>query len=284
MKPFLKWAGGKSRLVPKISLMLPKADRLVEPFAGSCAVFLGLNYPRNLISDANQDLISIYQWLQTDADAFIQQCGALFLPENNTLEKYLELRSEFNNGKMGSLRRSILFVYLNRHCFNGLCRYNKKGKFNVPYGKMRAPYFPKRELIGFANKAKTAEFRHDDFRNVMKSAVPGDVIYVDPPYAPLSATASFDNYAAGGFSPKDQEDLAHLCFESAARGVPVLLSNHDTLFTRRLYDGSRITELEVTRSISATGHKRGTASEILVLFKKGLRRSPQLSLFPFFAA
>lgn len=281
MKPFLKWAGGKSRLVPTIAAMLPKGRRLVEPFMGSGAVFLGIRGFRSyLLADANQDLVTLFDFVKRDAEIFIDECERLFTPENNTAEAYTRLRAEFNSLPHGDPRRSQLFVYLNRHGFNGLCRYNRSGQFNVPFGNMKSPYFPRREMTAFATRAIHAEFRLEDFRSVMAATEKGDVVYCDPPYVALTATASFDAYSAGGFSAKDQEDLAQLCFDCAARGVPVLLSNHDTPFSRRLYDGSRMEALEVTRSISAVADTRGTASEILVLFKKGLRRSPQMSLFP----
>lgn len=265
MNPFLKWAGGKRRLLPQIKNLLPSGTRLVEPFMGSGAVFLGLEFDRYLAADVNNDLVSLYSFLKADGEKFIDECEALF-GCLNTSEDYAQMRNEFNSLTVGDRRRSAIFVYLNRHGFNGLCRYNSKGGFNVPYGKMKKPYFPRDEMLGFVEKADRVEFKHADFRTIMEESVPGDVIYCDPPYAPLNETSSFASYATGGFSADDQEDLAILCWLCADRGIPVVLSNHETPFTQELYRGAHIEEVAVTRSISAKGDTRGKAPEVMVYF------------------
>src|SRR5262249_42476911 len=150
-----------------------------------------------------------------------------------------------------------LFVYLNRHCFNGLCRYNKKGAFNTPFGRYDKVYFPASEMAAFAERLETAELRQMDFREALSGTKPGDVIYCDPPYVPLTPTASFTNYAAGGFSEKDQQDLQELAVEASERGAVVLLSNHDTPFTRELYRGAtQLVPMMVSRTISCDGQNR----------------------------
>lgn len=265
MKPFLKWAGGKYRIVEAIRRRLPSGRRLVEPFAGSAAVFLNTDYTEYLLSDINPDLIHVYRTLQLHGDHFIDYCKMLFTPENNTPERYYALREEFNTTQDG-WRKAALFVYLNRHGYNGLCRYNASGQFNVPFGRYKRPYFPEIEMRYFARKAQRATFICGDFRDVMRATQPGDVVYCDPPYVPLSATANFTDYAAGGFGVKDQEDLSRLAQELSERGVPVLISNHATEFTNAAYAMADVEYLEVRRFISCDGDNRGTAPEVLALF------------------
>ncbi|WP_281759161.1 Dam family site-specific DNA-(adenine-N6)-methyltransferase [Alicyclobacillus hesperidum] len=265
MRPFLKWAGGKYRLVEQIKRRLPPGARLIEPFVGSGAVFLNTDYEEYLISDINQDLIGLYQTLQRHGDDFIAYCKEQFVPENNTAERYYELRAEFN-ASSDPWRKSALFVYLNRHGYNGLCRYNANGEFNVPFGKYARPYFPEDEMRYFARKAQRAEFLCEDFRAVMRAAQPGDVIYCDPPYVPLSSTANFTDYAAGGFGTKDQEELAQLADQLGQADIPVLISNHATPFTEVVYAGAVQEFVAVPRFISCDGNNRGKVKEVLALF------------------
>lgn len=265
MKPFLKWAGGKYRLVEQIKRRLPSGRRLIEPFVGSGAVFLNTDYSDYLLCDINADLIQVYEMLKQHGEKFIAYCKGLFTPENNTPQRYYALRAEFNETR-DPWRKAALFVYLNRHGYNGLCRYNANGQFNVPFGRYKRPYFPDEEMRYFIHKAQHATFVCADFRTVMRQAQPGDVIYCDPPYVPLSDTANFTDYAAGGFGPEDQKDLARLAAALGARGIPVLISNHATEFTNNAYAAADVERLEVRRSISCDGANRGTAREVLALF------------------
>lgn len=269
MKPFLKWAGGKARLAPRIASMLPSGQgRLIEPFVGSGSVFLGVG-PRQggyLLADANPDLVTLYKRLVAEPETFVSEVTALFTPETNTREGFNALRAAFNALPPGDPGRAPIFVYLNRHSFNGLCRYNRQGSFNVPWGQYTHTSPPTQEMLDFARFAAGAEFVHADFREIMSRAVPGDVVYCDPPYVPLSPTASFDGYAAGGFSSQDQRDMSELCRELARKGVPVLVSNHDTPFTREIYQGAEIISIDVRRSVSASSGSRGKAPEVLASF------------------
>lgn len=230
MKPFLKWAGNKLVIVERIRKLLPEGGRLVEPFVGSAAVFLNTDYPHALLADSNPDLIDLYQLLQKEGEVFIRLCARLFTPENNSAEAYYALREEFNRTR-NKRRKAALFLYLNRHGYNGLCRYNASGEFNVPQGRYKKPYFPADEMRVFHAKAQNARFMVADFREVMRQANPGDVVYCDPPYMPLSPTANFTSYNARGFGEEEQQMLARLAEELSARGVPVVISNHDTTFT-----------------------------------------------------
>ena len=266
-KPFLKWAGAKTQLVKILRPLLPAGDgRFIEPFVGSGVVFLNTHYPSNLLSDSNADIIGLYSILKDDRQQFIECCHRLFTADNNSERKYYEFREEFNACK-DKERRASLFVYLNRHCYNGLCRYNKKGAFNTPFGRYGRVYFPTAEMRAFADKLKSAELLTSDFRAALSKAGAGDVVYCDPPYVPLSATASFTNYASGGFSETDHKELYRFALEASERGAVVVLSNHDTPFTRGLYRGAtQVVARMVSRTISCDGQNRNKAKELIAVF------------------
>lgn len=265
MKTFLKWAGNKQRLVERIRRLLPAGRRLIEPFVGSGALFLNTDYSEYLLTDANPDLIGLYMQLQAEGPAFIDYCRAFFVPDNNQPDAYYQLRATFNASDDSRLK-SALFLYLNRHGYNGLCRYNAGGGFNVPFGRYKKPYFPQAEMEAFWRKSRQAHFAQADFLATVEAARPGDVIYCDPPYAPLSATAHFTSYSAGGFSFDQQLALAAAARQAACRGVPVLISNHATPEIEAAYAGASIERFQVQRYISADADNRGSAAELLALF------------------
>jgi len=264
-RPFLKWAGNKYRILDKVKRRLPEGKRLVEPFAGSGALFLNTDYDNYLLCDSNPDLIGLYSLLKSEGRTFIEQAASLFVQENNLSERYYALREEFNHCH-DPVRRATLFVYLNRHGYNGLCRYNAKGGFNVPFGRYKRPYFPAAEMLAFHHKAQRARFVWQDFITTFEQARQGDVIYCDPPYVPLSPSANFTSYSAGGFNLQQQEQLAQLGQQLATRGVPVLISNHNTPFARRIYDNARLYRFVVQRYISCNGQARNRAGELLALY------------------
>jgi DNA adenine methylase len=266
IKPFLKWAGAKTQVVKNLRLHFPHGNyRFIEPFVGSGVVFMNVPYRTSLLSDTNQDIIDLYSVLKAKPLPFIQRCKSFFTPENNSEEVYYDFREEFNSCKDRE-RRAALFVYLNRHCFNGLCRYNQKGGFNTPFGRYGRVFFPEAAMEAFAKKLQRASLRNVDFRAVLSKAKAGDVVYCDPPYVPLTNTANFTSYAAGGFSLKDQEDLKEFAVEASERGAVVILSNHDTPFTRKLYQRAEVIPLLVTRTISCDGQNRKKAKELILVF------------------
>ena len=267
MKPFLKLAGNKYKIVDKTKALLPPGARLVEPFVGSGALFLNTDYPHYLLTDANADLITLYQHLQTEGEAFIDTCRALFTPENNDKERYYALRDEFNS-TTDLRRKSAIFLYMNKHGYNGLCRYNMQGGFNVPFGRYKRPYFPEPEMRHFVQKARHATFQHSNFVATMATCQPGDVVYCDPPYVPLSQTANFTSYSAAGFGWAEQQVLAREAARLAERGIPVIISNHDTAEVRQVYMTAEIETFEVRRYISCNGDKRDKAAELLALFSR----------------
>ena len=267
VRPFLKWAGGKYRLLERILAELPAGSRLVEPFAGSAALFLNAPFSRALVCDRNQDLISLFQHIQLHGQDFIHYCQSFFHPGSNTPEAFAALRVRFNE-TTDICEKSALLLYLNRHGFNGLMRYNGRGIFNVPFGRYARPYFPQAELTAFWRKTQNCDvlFAPLDFRQVFADLAPGDVVYCDPPYVPLSATASFTAYAGNTFGPIDQNDLAGLARAAHAKGISVIVSNHDTEHTRSLYHPAQLKRFFASRCISCNGARRTPAPELLALF------------------
>ncbi|MGR5069805.1 MULTISPECIES: Dam family site-specific DNA-(adenine-N6)-methyltransferase [Vibrio] len=266
-RAFLKWAGGKYGLVEDIQRHLPPARKLVEPFVGAGSVFLNTDYDQYLLADINPDLINLYNLLKERPEDYISEAKRWFVAENNRKEAYLSIRAEFN-GTDDVMYRSLAFLYMNRFGFNGLCRYNKKGGFNVPFGSYKKPYFPEAELEFFAEKAKKATFVCEGYPETFSRARKGSVVYCDPPYAPLSNTANFTSYAGNGFTLDDQAALADIAERAATeRGIPVLISNHDTTLTRRLYHGAELNVVKVKRTISRNGSGRNKVDELLALFR-----------------
>lgn len=260
--------------MPLVRAQVPQnTRRLIEPFVGSGAVALNLGFGsssgsgRNLLSDANTDLIAVFRELQRNPHRFIAACAREFTPANNTADAYYRRRAEFNASR-DPVRRACLFVYLNRHGYNGLCRYNACGEFNVPFGRHARPYFPCAEMRQFATRLHQVRFVCADFREILAQAGAGDFVYCDPPYCPAGATARFAEYAPGGFSLEDHRDLARHCRATAHRGACVVISNHDTAFTRRLYrDATSKMSLTVPRTISRRGDGRKPARELLVIYR-----------------
>ena len=266
-RPILKWPGGKRRLVHAIVPRLPSGTRLVEPFVGSGAVFLASDYSEYLLCDANADLILFYQSLRNDGENFIERCRALF-DGGNSQEAFYDNRDRFNAGATGS-ERGALFLYLNRHGYNGLIRYNSKGFFNVPFGRFKQPRFPAKEMAYFLTRTRRSrvELRAQDFRQTFAALRPGDVVYCDPPYIPLSKTANFTAYEGTVFGVGDQDELARLAARTALQGIRLVMSNHLTPATRELYTGaSEIHEINVRRCISCNSDKREMVGEMLAVY------------------
>lgn len=268
MKPFLKWAGNKYRIIDKLKEVLPPGSRLVEPFCGSGSVFLNTEYDSYLVCDINLDLINLFSILKEEGQDFIQYAKSYFKSEFNNVDAFLELRHTFNS-TLDPRKKSALFIYLNKHCFNGLCRYNTSGKFNVPFGRYKSPYFPEMELYYFHIKSKRAKFVCSDFSSTFRDLDQGDVVYCDPPYSTLE-----DNYGVGftAYSPVpfsldfDHKNLVCLAKMAARQKIPVIISNHDTTKTRELYEGATIHTFEVQRSISCKGSSRKKVPELLAFY------------------
>ncbi|WP_272663491.1 DNA adenine methylase [Providencia sp. PROV110] len=264
-KTILKWAGSKVRIMNQLHPHLPKAKRLVEPFAGSCAVMMNTDYEQYLIADANPDLINLYETLTILPESMLIEALPLF-KRNNSADYYLA-RSEFNDSKqtLSRLRQASLFLYLNRHCFNGLCRYNQQGKFNVPFGQYKAPYFPKNEIDSFCDKAylTNTQILNLEWQDTLSLADYGDGVYCDPPY--MGGRDSFTQYHTAGFTDADHEALAIVLKDiNDIQGNPITVSNSPE--AKELYAdlGFTIHEIEAPRSIAGKG-KRTPAKEIIAV-------------------
>ncbi len=266
IKPFLKWAGNKYRCLDHILSSLPTGQRLIEPFTGSAAIFMNAEYPNYLLAEENNDLVTLFRFLQQEGEPFIAYCKKLFNPTNNSSSQYYLLRELFNTCSEPR-QRAALFLYLNRHGYNGLCRYNQKGIYNVPFGRYKKPYFPYLEMQHFHKRSQCASFIHSDFRQTFTEAQPGDIIYCDPPYAPLAQHSNFSAYTNKKFGEQEQIILAELARSAANKDITVIISNHDTEFTRHHYKDSTIKSFPVRRSISCHAGNRTMVQELLAVFK-----------------
>ncbi|WES68825.1 adenine-specific DNA-methyltransferase [Superficieibacter sp. HKU1] len=265
-RAFLKWAGGKFSLLDDIKKHLPQGECLIEPFVGAGSVFLNTDFSRYILADINSDLISLYNIVKSQTEEYVAASREMFTPATNVAERYYQLRDEFNQSQE-PFRRAVLFLYLNRHGYNGLCRYNLRGEFNVPFGRYKKPYFPEAELYHFAEKAQNAFFFCETYADSMARANNGSVVYCDPPYAPLSTTANFTAYHTNSFSLEQQAHLAQLAEGLVSNQIPVLISNHDTALTREWYKlAARTNVIKVRRSISSNGGTRKKVNELLALY------------------
>lgn len=264
-RPFLKWAGGKYSLLPELDRHIPAGKRLIEPFVGGGSVFLNSDkHEAFLLADVNSDLINLYQMLSVVPELVTELAERMFSGMNSE-EDYCSVRLEFNTQLLTGPQRAAAFLYLNRHCFNGLIRYNRDGQFNVGFGKYRAPYFPAEEIKAFASMAHNCVFMNAGYRRTLALAGEGDVVYCDPPYEPLPGTAGFTNYAAGGFTWDDQIALAECCVAAHQRGARVVITNSSAPRVIDLYEqhGFTLHHVSARRAISSKGSTRETAADIV---------------------
>ncbi len=273
-RPFLKWAGGKGQLLKEIRKYIPREfGTYFEPFVGAGAVLFDLQPPRAVINDANEELINCYRVIKSNPEELIKLAAEH--ERNDSKDYFIRLR-ELDRGKPG-LRaltpeaRAARVLYLNKTCFNGLFRVNRDGQFNAPYGKRdKSPQVVNPEVIRavscYLNEARV-KIRSGDFREAVTGAAAADFVYFDPPYHPVSDSASFTGYAAGGFGEEEQKSLKRLCDELTERGCRILLSNSATDFVRELYgDESRyaVAEVQARRNINSVGARRGKVGELLI--------------------
>ncbi|HAS8351683.1 TPA: Dam family site-specific DNA-(adenine-N6)-methyltransferase [Vibrio vulnificus] len=265
-KTILKWAGSKVSIMEQLRPHLPKTKRLVEPFAGSCAVMMNTDYEQYLIADVNNDLINLYKIIKySDPDVFIGNAEPIFCVSNEAKEYYL-VRDFFNklnkNIKSNTLTLAVWFLYLNRHGYNGLCRYSKKTGFNVPFGNYKSPYFPEAEIRAFAAKAEKANIQCLTWQDALSLVDFGDGVYCDPPYM----GTNFTQYHTDGFTDADNEALAFALKDlNDIQGNPVTVSN--SLAAKELYAdlGFTIHEIEAPRTIAANGNRKKAPEIIAVL-------------------
>ena len=267
-RPFLKWAGGKRQLLPHILALVPsRIGTYVEPFLGGGALFFALaaqrRFKRAVLGDVNAELINCYTAVRDDVAAVIAKLGRL----RNTPASYYRIRAQRPDG-MDSVARAARVIYLNRCGYNGLYRVNSDGIFNVPFGRYERPRICDPDRLRAAAEALAGvELVCGDFNAVLSGGRrrlgADDFVYLDPPYVPISKTASFTGYA-GAFSMADQERLAKQLRRLSDKGIAAVLSNSDCAETRRLYDGLPAASLPARRAINSVATRRGPVAELLV--------------------
>jgi DNA adenine methylase len=281
-KSFLKWAGGKSQLLERILSLMPPVNskgRYIEPFVGSGVIALNVPHESIIIGDINPGLMALWGRLQIRGRFFVDKCRDYFSCETNVEDAYYGFREMFNEltaAKKNPVdfhlfmkkQYAAMFLYLNRHCFNGLCRFNSKGEFNVPFGKYKNPYFPEAELLHAVEVTKRMMVFEQGFEDTMNMAKEGDVIYCDPPYIPLSETSNFTGYSAGGFGWVSQVELAEQAKIARGKGATVIISNNDVPAARELYaDATEMYAFQVAKKISCEADGRKKSGEILAVYR-----------------
>lgn len=282
MKPFIKWVGGKGKLLSQLLPLFPKKIRTYyEPFIGGGAVFFSLaeekRFERAVINDWNADLVNTYKTVRDFPEDLLSALADLqssyktdpaslfeyWRRPNETLKKLLEDSPLF---------RACRFIFLNKTAFNGLYRVNKKGEFNAPWGKYENPKIHDEPTLRACSTA-LAEFvtiLRGDFEAAVQDAREGDCVYFDPPYVPLNVTSSFTSYTSEGFGKEEQERLARVVRDLMSRGVSVLVSNSSAPLVRDLYKGLEIQEIDAPRAINSKGGGRGKIKELVVLGRSEL--------------
>lgn len=269
--PLLKWAGGKRQLRTELLKRLPNRwATYYEPFIGGGALLVELanrdRLTKAVIGDLNAELVNLYRVVQQDPDGLVQAlAGTKF---RNDPDSFRQLRMEFN-ALIGTRKRPVdraaLLVYLNKHSYNGLWRVNRKGRYNVPFGKHPRMSLPSPESVhAFSRMLCGVSLFHADFEYVVRTAKAGDFVYFDPPYHPLSRTACFTDYTTGGFSFRDQERLARVFCRLSERGVRAMLSNSCTPEIEELYSGFSIHTVPAKRFINCKGTRRNGTHELIV--------------------
>jgi len=265
-KSFLRWAGGKFLQLNQVLPHLPAGKRLIEPFVGAGNVFINApGYERYLLGDTNPDVINLFNMLMYANDKVLEQLRWWFQPAFNTQDAFLKIRQQFNRHEFTAPERAAAFIYLNRHCFNGLCRYNQLGEFNVGFGSLKAPYFPVDELVAFdgLNHDKLT-FKAGDYSKLLYVAGEGDVVYCDPPYEPLPGTDGFTSYSGDSFSFEEQIRLASQCVAAHGRGARVVINNSGAPKITELYQdlGFTLHPMKAKRSMSCKQAGRLMANDI----------------------
>lgn len=262
-RPFIKWAGGKRRLLEQYNALLPnhsQFNRYFEPFLGGGAVFFHLKPSKALLADLNPELINCYKMVKNYPDELIDH-----LAKHKTTEQYFYKQRELLPENLTPIERASRFIYLNKTCYNGLYRVNKQGQFNVPYGKYKKPLICDREVIRAASEAlQNVQFSIASFEKTVSQAHSEDFIYLDPPYVPTSVTASFTSYTSCNFTESDQVKLAEIVRNLDKKGCLFMLSNSDTKLVRTLYQGFKFFTVHCPRSINSNPFARGLVTELVI--------------------
>lgn len=263
-RPFLKWVGGKTQLLPTLHALMPASyNHYVEPFVGAGAMFFSLGVQNAFLSDANHELILTYKAIRDAVEKVID--GLSECEQNHSEEFFYKLR-EIQPEEIDAPSAAARMIYLNKNCYNGLYRVSKKKRrFNSPFGHYDAARIPAVEdLRACSHALANVAIEEIDFEDVLSNLETGNFCYCDPPYVPVSETADFTSYTADDFSWKDQERLASSALAAAERGAFVMLSNADVPEVRELYLGWDITSVQARRNINSKGSKRGPVGEVVI--------------------
>lgn len=268
VRPFLKWAGGKRQLLSEIRKCVPaNFNTYFEPFVGAGAVLFDLQPDRAVVNDINGELMNAYRVIQDDVEWLIHD-----LKQHRNEKSYfyfirdLDRTDEYR--QWSPAQKASRILYLNKTCYNGLFRVNKKGYFNVPFGNYRAPQIVNEKTLRAVHRylsGNDVSIMRTDFETAVARAGSGDFVYFDPPYDPLSDTASFTGYSLGGFNKNDQLRLRDVFMELDKRGCKVLLSNSATDFIKDIYRHFHIRSVSAGRNINSVGSRRGKIDEVLVM-------------------
>ena len=267
--PFVKWAGGKRQLLSKIKERMPEQyNDYYEPFVGGGAAVLELQPENAVINDINKSLINAYTQIANNPDEFLDAVNML----DNEMwddgkEYYYSIREHYNDKLMREefdIELAALFVFINKHCFNGLYRVNGKGLFNVPYNKSRKASVDKKAIVETSKYLRSINIINGDFENACRNAQSGDFVFIDSPYAPLKPT-SFESYTKEGFDVESHRRLANLFDELSERGCYCMLTNHNTEFINELYGnkGYSIDVVSVKRMINSDASNR-VGEEVII--------------------
>lgn len=286
-KPFVKWVGGKSQLLEEIREKYPaKIEKYCEPFVGGGAVLfdvLSRYQPETvLINDINKELINTYVQIKYNCTEMIDQLSELQTAyKSHSLEEnkafFYEKRTRYNELKVNgndaeNLEKAVLFIFLNKTCFNGLYRVNSKGMFNVPFNNAKNPLLcDKDNLLACSKLLQNVEMQIGDYKECINFIDKETFVYIDPPYRPITQTSAFTSYSENGFSDKEQIELGRFITEISDKGAFILASNSDPKNTDKndnffdeLYSNFEIKRVSASRMINSNAKKRGTINEILI--------------------
>lgn len=262
-RPFMKWVGGKSQLIKRYTSLVPKSwNRYYEPFVGGGALYFHFKPEQAVLNDVNAELANAYTVVRDQVDELIDVLRTHVYDKDH----YYAVRAQHPDD-LPEVHRAARTIYLNRTGFNGLYRVNKKGLFNVPFGRYTNPTIcDEPNLRACSVQLAETEFRTLDFERACRDARKGDFVYLDPPYAPVSPTADFTSYVAGGFGFEEQARLRDMLVKLDRRGAKFMLSNSDATGLRKLYEraGWNVIRVRAGRAINSKTSRRGKVYELVV--------------------
>lgn len=270
-KPFVKWLGGKTKLLPQLAALQPKDyQKYYEPFVGGGALFFSIEPPQAVINDLNPHLINLYVQVRDNLDKMLFKLGELIdiyteLDEEAKGAFYYVIRDEFNQRTDDDAWGAALFLFLNKTCYNGVYRENTDRKFNVPFGRRKTTTFHELENIKRASEMlKYTNIFNGGYEDAVSTAEEGDFIYFDPPYVPLSATSNFTQYTGSSFGANEHIKLKEIFEELDSRGCLLMMSNSDTDMVKELYGKFKKTAVLADRTVNCKSQGRGRITELVI--------------------